>query len=141
MSTHGKFLTELVLVDVGNGKHYILHHPLRYRTRGQAVIEVPIGFVTDLASIPRGLWNFFPKTGGYSWAAVLHDYLYRNDSVPLVHQRTADELMKQAMEDSPHPPRWLTRQIIYLGLRVGGEHAFHQHPVAWRPAGLETVEV
>lgn len=40
------------------------------------VIIVPEGFVTDFASIPRGLWNIFPPLGPWARAAIVHDYLY-----------------------------------------------------------------
>lgn len=38
-------------------------------------LEVPDGFVTDGASVPRALWWLFPPTGRYFLAAVVHDYL------------------------------------------------------------------
>jgi len=40
-------------------------------------IEVPDGFLTDFASVPRVFWRIFPPTGKYGKAAVIHDYLYR----------------------------------------------------------------
>lgn len=40
-----------------------------------AGVEVPAGFVTDGASVPRLLWWLFPPTGRYFLAAVVHDYL------------------------------------------------------------------
>jgi hypothetical protein len=39
--------------------------------------SVPEGFVFDWASIPRVFWNIIPPRGKYSWAALVHDYLYR----------------------------------------------------------------
>lgn len=39
------------------------------------VYTVPRAFVTDLASVPRIFWRFFPPDGTYTQAAVLHDYL------------------------------------------------------------------
>ncbi len=40
-------------------------------------IEVPQGFVTDFASIPRSLWWILHPTGIYGSAAIVHDYLCR----------------------------------------------------------------
>lgn len=40
------------------------------------LIRIPVGFVTDGASIPRCLWSIYPPWGRYSRAAVCHDYLY-----------------------------------------------------------------
>lgn len=45
-------------------------------------IEVPAGFVTDLASTPRWLWAIFPPFGAWDEAAVLHDWLYRTGCRP-----------------------------------------------------------
>jgi hypothetical protein len=42
------------------------------------MIEVPAGFVTDLASVPRILWILLPPDGKYAKAAIIHDYLYDN---------------------------------------------------------------
>ncbi len=40
-------------------------------------IEVPKGFVTDFASIPRALWVILHPTGRYGSAAIIHDYICR----------------------------------------------------------------
>lgn len=37
--------------------------------------SVPLGFITDLASVPRVLWALLPPHGRYAKAAILHDYL------------------------------------------------------------------
>ena len=47
-------------------------------------IRVPAGFVTDFASIPRGLWNIFPPTGRYGKAAYT--------------KKDADRIFYEAME-------------------------------------------
>lgn len=43
-----------------------------------AVIRVPVGTITDLASVPRILWAIFPPHGQYAKAAIVHDYLYEH---------------------------------------------------------------
>lgn len=40
-------------------------------------IEVPSGFLTDGASVPRPLWWLFPRVDRYMAAAIVHDWLYR----------------------------------------------------------------
>lgn len=44
-------------------------------------INVPTGFITDGATIPRVLWWLLPPIGEYSQATTLHDYLCRVYSV------------------------------------------------------------
>lgn len=84
------------------------------------VIELPIGFETDFASIPRVLWNLLPPTGQYGKAAVIHDYLYRT---PFYATRLqADQVLFEAMTELG--VSWWTRQIIYRGVRLGGRRAW-----------------
>lgn len=40
------------------------------------VVNVPVGFRTNFASIPRGFRNLLPINGAHRLAAVFHDYLY-----------------------------------------------------------------
>lgn len=44
-------------------------------------IVVPVGFVCDLASVPRPLWWLYPPFGDYIRAAIIHDYLYEQAEV------------------------------------------------------------
>ena len=39
-------------------------------------INVPAGFVTDLASVPRVFWSLIPPEGKVDEPSVVHDYLY-----------------------------------------------------------------
>ena len=39
------------------------------------IIEVPAGYRTDFASIPRLFWRVLPPFGRYGKAAVVHDWL------------------------------------------------------------------
>lgn len=47
-------------------------------------INVPTGFITDGATIPRVLWWLLPPIGEYSQATTLHDYLCRVYSVTVI---------------------------------------------------------
>ena len=68
------FLTELDARQETE-EYWRLLAPLVYVDDDGSVIEVPAGFPTDFASIPRGLWNIFPKSGLHNKAAVVHDWL------------------------------------------------------------------
>lgn len=79
------------------------------------VIQVPAGFVTDLASVPRMFWVILPPHGQYAKAAILHDYLYAN---AIGSKLYADEVFYEAMEVLG-VARW--RQVVmYWGARVFG---------------------
>ena len=42
----------------------------------KTIIYVPVGFVTDFASIPRIFWPFISPIDDHGKAAVIHDYIY-----------------------------------------------------------------
>lgn len=44
-------------------------------------VDVPRGFLTDGASVPRILWSILPPWGDYGQAAVLHDWLCENMTI------------------------------------------------------------
>lgn len=94
-------------------------------------ISVPAGFVTDFASIPRGLWNLLPPTGLYAKAAVLHDYLYRGGTTmyfdhdkPVTRAR-ADAIFYEAM--GVLGVMWWSKWLVYAGVRLGGWPTWHHY--------------
>jgi len=82
-------------------------------------VTVPAGFVTDLASIPRLFWQALRPEGRYSFAAVVHDYLYWEQNRP---REEADKILKFAMEDSKVNPKLV--ETIYLAVRTFGQTAW-----------------
>lgn len=76
---------------------------------------VPAGFVTDFASVPRGLWNILPPFGRYSRAAVLHDWMYHTG---IVNRARADRIFLEGM--AALGVSWAKRWAMYFGVRVGG---------------------
>lgn len=63
----------------GGPSKYRLLEPLEFTARvngGGLRVNVPAGFVTDFASIPRIFWSRLPHDGPWAPASVVHDYLY-----------------------------------------------------------------
>lgn len=85
-------------------------------------VDVPRGFVTDLASIPFYLWAVLQRTGRYGNAAIYHDWLYwMQDEVPGNDRAVADQVFDRAMHDMGVEAT--TRRLIWAGVRVfGGRH-------------------
>jgi len=79
--------------------------------------EVPAGFTTDLASIPRIFQSIVPKVGRHIQPAVVHDFCYEA-GVPNMSRAEADSLFLEGMKDVG--VWWLRRRIMYLAVRVGG---------------------
>ena len=121
-----RFLTPLIVRDEGGT--FVLVEPLAYESAVLGgVLVVPAGFPTDLASIPRGLWNVLPPIGKYDAAAVCHDMLYRAGAFNgrPIDRGDADKTLLEAMDvlGVNRIQRWM----IYAGLRIGGWVVWNQY--------------
>jgi Protein of unknown function (DUF1353) len=84
--------------------------------------EVPEGFITDLASIPRIFWSVLPRDGEYAYAAILHDYLYWTQ---VRDRATSDSVLRATMVDFGVSPATVT--AIYEAVRFGGGGPWNQN--------------
>jgi hypothetical protein len=85
-------------------------------------VDVPVGFVTDFASIPRPFWSLLPPDGEYTYPAIIHDYLY------WTQERTremADRILEFGMQDLH--VNSLTIGTIYNAVRVFGGAAWDEN--------------
>ena len=78
-------------------------------------VNVPVGFVTDFASIPRIFWSVLPPDGKYTHPAIVHDYLYWTQRGP---REDADQILKIMMEDFSVGGRPLLPSILQSGPSV-----------------------
>lgn len=121
-----KFLSELLLRDVGDGEQFELIGPLVYRSElAKRDLYVPAGFRTDFASVPKGLWNLFPKHGLWTKAAVVHDFLYVKNGCT---RAEADAIFNEAMSVSGVPD-W-KRRVMFSAVRLGGGGAWKKRRAA-----------
>lgn len=90
------FLTRLVLEAASNPDFWIVRSPLIACHPVHGRLSVPVGFVTDLASIPRAFRNLpaFDPNGKSRRAAVLHDWLYALQALP---KAVADTILRDAL--------------------------------------------
>ena len=86
--------------------------------------EVPEGFVTDFASIPRVLWSIIgsPASGLYRNPSVLHDFWYKNNKYS---RRKCDRLFLGAMKVAG--VGYIKRKTIYYGVRAGGWVGYNRY--------------
>jgi len=123
------FTTPLVVTPLDNGKQWKLTRAFTYHIgeeTSKEKIVVPIGFITDFASVPRLLWPLIPSFGRYGKAAVLHDYLY---SIQYKNSRsTCDDIFYEAM--SVLDVKWWRKRLIYRGVRIGGWVAWNKYAKA-----------
>lgn len=92
-----EFTTPLVVKLIGKNKwsicqkfrYYIGEYP------SDSIIEVPVGFVTNFASIPRIFWPLISPVDKHAKASVIHDFLY---FYGLYSRRECDLIFKEALE-------------------------------------------
>lgn len=104
---------------------WTLTRPFTYISKKFGKIVVPIGFVTDGASIPKFLWSIVgsPWSGGYADGAVIHDWIYHKN---LFKRKECDQIFNEANKFLK-VPAW-KRFVIYQALRIFGGFAWKVTP-------------
>lgn len=96
-------------------------------------VRVPVGFVTDLASIPRVFFSLLRPDGEYTYPAIVHDYLYWTQTGT---RESADQILKMGMED--FKVNKATIATIYNAVRAGGGSSWKNN-AQLRKAGEKRV--
>jgi hypothetical protein len=122
-----------------DGVNWMLGSPLVHELgpNTSAVIIVPRGFVSDLASIPEPLQILrgrVPNSSRYVNASLVHDYLYwRQDCT----RAQADNIMLKAMTEAGISA--LERRLVYEGVRRFGQSAWDGNRRARQEGLIRTV--
>jgi hypothetical protein len=124
-----KFLNTLCADEIGIFQGRTVHKLLRELVweNGLIRVTIPVDFETDLASVPRVPIAYLLWGDRAHREAVLHDYLYRIDAVPLVEKEEADLYFREAMIGQDNS--WAVYQPMYLGVRIGGASSYHRMKV------------
>lgn len=94
----------------------VMVRPFVYYSPTGNKIRVPIGYVTDFASIPWMFRFLIAPFGRHARAAIVHDWLY---AVGQKGQRAfADRAAFDALKDLGVDP--VRQWVIYIGVRLGG---------------------
>lgn len=115
-----RFLDDLVLRDLDDAQWEVVRE-FRYDSAifGGRIL-VPVGFRTNLASIPRYVPLAFALLGDTGRkAAVVHDFLY---TVHMSDRETADQVFAEALDVLHYSA--IRRWIMYQALRVFGGRAW-----------------
>jgi hypothetical protein len=107
------FVTRLVLADF-KPNEWVLERALVWHDRSKR-IEVPRGFITDLASIPSAFRGVLNVNGKSRKAAVLHDYLYCEHALS---RKQCDDLFYFALIAEGMSA--VLARTYWLGVRGGG---------------------
>lgn len=109
--------------------YWVVTKPFSYYVGEESnnqVVEIPVGYLTDGASVPKAFWGIIPPWGSYGQAAVLHDYLcdyeysFRYPKVkPVPHalcvKEVRDKIFLEAMEVLGVPK--FKRNLMYYAVR------------------------
>lgn len=106
---------------------FMLAYPLRYATNDKMhEIVVPVGFLTDLASIPRTLWWWQAPHEGTMAPAIIHDYLYWEQSCT---KDEADAVLYLALREIGMGS--INANLVYMGVRTrSAQDAWDKNTVA-----------
>jgi hypothetical protein len=122
--TRTRFPSPLHLEDTGiarDGRQiFRLLDSFQYELGTGLIIEVPAGFETDYASVPRFFWRLLPPWGQHGKAAVLHDFLYRQASG--VSKVVADAVFVDAMSSLGVP--WWQRMAMFWAVALFGRSSY-----------------
>lgn len=118
-----------LLAETMPKRRWLVWRPLPYwsmYTGKPLRITVPVGFNTDLASIPKLLRSIIDVNGNHRESAALHDYLYATHGLAgLFTRKDCDKIFNEAMATQGIPAR--RRFIMYAGIRVGGWWGWRKH--------------
>jgi hypothetical protein len=113
------FYNDLNVTQTGADK-WKLNTPLRYQSNAASdVIEVPAGFITDFATVPRVPVAYLLFDGYGDRAAVIHDFLYRTGTFS---RTICDRVFYEALL-SDGVSRWRA-SMMYAAVRVFGKKLF-----------------
>jgi hypothetical protein len=117
-----------------DGRNWIVKEPIAYIVGvSKESVTVPVGFVTDMASIPPALQSIIQQNGPYLLPAVVHDYLYWKQACS---RAQADGILRLAMiEQNVSFLHW---SAIYDVLRIAGSYAWDLNALE-RKAGLPRI--
>ena len=122
-----EILTPLDCRLMKNGKEVMLLKPFRVKlieryddgTIEVRTIRVPVGFISDLASVPRLFQGIIPRFGKYNMGTVVHDWLFIDGKIEgrPVTRKTADRIFLAVMEASGCGWR---KRPMYFAVRMFG---------------------
>lgn len=112
------FRSSLEVKAVFGTKQWQLTRPLFYVTANNRSVVVPVGYRTDLASVPRPVWWLIPRDDEFARRpSVIHDFIYTHGTAKFT-KAEADQVFYDALleEGMPKPLAWL----MFAAVRIGG---------------------
>lgn len=126
---------DVVQVEQLDARNWILLEGLRYEGGEGDCFEVPPGYITDFASVPRVLVALIPVFGKYTPAAILHDRLL-TDYLPTgaISSADADGVFRRVLRELKVPT--VKRWLMWTGVRWGAVFSKRRRPGSLRTLPL-----
>lgn len=104
------------------------------------ITEIPAGFFTDFASVPRIFWPLIPPQGEAQPPSVVHDYFYtvhpKSDEMTMEEERLfADNLFRDQLIERGIS-KWQVN-IMYRMVRLFGKYRFEHYGKSRKRVRLE----
>ena len=113
-----QFTEDLIIKWVPWNKKFKVYVAFAYHVGSEdsdEVINIPEGYLTDLASIPPVARWMIPKLGKHCQAAVVHDFIYQHHTYD---RKKCDKIFLEAMKVLD-VPLW-KRRVMYRAVRLFG---------------------
>lgn len=133
--------------EVLGDDYWVVTKPFRYfidEKDSNRWVDIPLGYLTDGASVPKVFWNIIPPWGRYGQAAVVHDYLCEyleiiEDGKPKsITRAECDAILKEAMIVLGVPTAKVN--IIYGGVSLYRVTVGNTKPTwTWQKRDLEAA--
>ena len=109
------FLNKLTLTSIRGTKYFRVDGKFLYGSNKQgSIFQVPDGYKTDFASIPRIFWTVLGHPAGkHRDAAVVHDYLCTSKIVP---RNISDAVFEEGMSELG--VNVVRRKVYWAGVRT-----------------------
>jgi hypothetical protein len=134
---------ELLLKPLNDGQNMRVMKPFGFVDSEARVWEVPIGAVTDGASIPRAFWTIVgsPFTGKYLQAAVIHDHFVQTKrrTWSLTHDAFYEAMIANGVEKKLALLMWAA--VYRFGPRWAENESYCAETCAGGNIVLESVEI
>ncbi len=116
------------IIPISKSGHFVMLYDweVKYRLDGkECILTIPSNATTDFASIPKPLQSLISPLSNTVYAAVLHDYLYRNPidaEANSISRANADRIFYWSMMARGV---WKITAIgMYLGVRIFGNTSY-----------------
>ncbi|GAB3320155.1 hypothetical protein GCM10027299_13460 [Larkinella ripae] len=122
---------EIVVKYIGNRKRtslWELVSSLQVELSDGSLLDIPAGYTTNFASVPRILWNILPPFGiSVCIASLVHDYLYdtRKDGRDWKEKQRADKEFRHLLMKY-NPEGETANKFMYVGVKLFGRKQFRE---------------